>query len=206
MSSNDQPNAHSSPPFSDVTGVILAGGRSRRMGRDKASLPVAGQPLIERTIRLFQSLFRHTLIAGDRPDLAGPELPAYPDEYPGSALGGLYTGLLRAPTPHIFVAACDMPLIEKELIQRLLSYRHKADVVLPQTPAGLEPLLACYHRSCLPMMQQQLEQQQFRILDLFPLLNTRILTDADLPPGWQAALTNINTPEEYGNLLKEKLC
>ena len=77
--------------FDDVTGVILAGGRSRRMGRDKALLKVDGVPLFERILGMMQGFFSNVIIAGDRPDLTRPGVPCYPDRYPGSALGGLYT-------------------------------------------------------------------------------------------------------------------
>jgi molybdopterin-guanine dinucleotide biosynthesis protein A len=76
--------------------------------------------------------------------------------------------------------------------------------VLPQTPAGLEPLFACYSRNCLEIMQQQLESGNFRILDIYPHLNIKIVTENELPDNWQKALTNINTPQDYSRLQKDK--
>ena len=190
--------------FDDVTGVILAGGQSRRMGRDKATLEIDGTSLFETIAGVFTGLFARTLIAGDRPDLSRPGIPAFADEFPGSALGGLYTGLKHARTPYVFVTACDMPFVDAALIRSLIEIRHEYDVVLPRTPSGLEPLFACYGKNCLEIMRRQLESGNFRILDIYPQLRVRIVTEQELPENWQQALTNINTPQDYLRLRKEK--
>jgi molybdopterin-guanine dinucleotide biosynthesis protein A len=186
--------------IADVTGVILAGGRSTRMGRDKATLEVEGMPLFHRVLAAFQEIFPSVLIAGDRADLAGPDLPYYPDRYPGSALGGLYTGLCEARTEYIFVAGCDMPFPDPQLIRTILAHRRGFDVVVPRTPTGLEPLFAVYGKGCLGPMRQLLDKGCYAIIDLFPLLRVRYVTAPELPPGWERALRNINTPEEYRHI------
>jgi len=180
----------------DVTGVILAGGLSRRMGRDKATLEVAGEPLFERVLGLFRRFFPRNVIAGDRPDLARPGVPCFPDRYPGSALGGLYTGLLAAETPYIFVAACDMPSPDPALLRTILARRHGYDIVVIRTPSGLEPLFALYGKGCLVPMQALLEAGNFRIYDFYPEVRVCYLGPAELPAGWERALRNVNTPEE----------
>ena len=191
------------PLFSDVTGVILAGGRSRRMGRDKATLEIGGKALIEGIVELFGQIFPRTLIAGDRPDLARPNLPAFADAYPGSALGGLHTGLVHAETPYIFVAACDMPFLDEEMIRALLERREGYDVILPGTPEGLEPLIACYGQGCLPVISRQLQIGNFRILDIYPELRMRVVGPEELPVNWRTALTNINTPADLADAVRE---
>ena len=78
----------------DITGVILVGGKSRRMGRDKAFLDVAGKSLFERVLEVFRESFDRIVLVGDREErFAAYGLPVLPDIYPGSSLGGLYTGL-----------------------------------------------------------------------------------------------------------------
>ncbi|MDX9708024.1 MAG: molybdenum cofactor guanylyltransferase [Trichloromonas sp.] len=191
------------PPFPDVTGVILAGGRSRRMGRDKATLEIGGRSLIAGIAELFGRLFSKTLIAGERPDLVRPNLPAYADTYPGSALGGLHTGLMHAETPYIFVAACDMPFVDEGLIRALLERREGYDVILPGTPEGLEPLIACYGQGFLPVISRQLQGGNFRILDIYPELRMRIAGPEELPVNWRTALTNINTPADLANAVRD---
>lgn len=203
MTTNEQRQLMASPPYPDVTGVILAGGRSRRMGRDKATLEIAGKALIEGIAELFGQLFPKTLIAGERPDLARPNLPAYADTYPGSALGGLHTGLVHAETPYIFVTACDMPFVDEGLIRALLERREGFDVILPGTPEGLEPLFACYGQGCLPVINRQLQGGNFRILDIYPELRMRIVGPEELPGNWRTALTNINTPADLANAVRD---
>ena len=102
---HDSHSAH----INDVTGVLLAGGKSVRMGYDKARIAVGGQYLLSRSLNMLCQYFTSVLISGNRPDLATSNIPAIPDDYPGSALGGLYTGLQSAKTYWIFVAPCDMP-------------------------------------------------------------------------------------------------
>jgi molybdopterin-guanine dinucleotide biosynthesis protein A len=189
--------------YPDVTGVILAGGKSRRMGTDKARLKLSGQSLFERSLELLQSFFATIIIAGDRPDLARPGIPAIPDLYPGSALGGLHTGLISAKTDWIFVVPCDMPYPDPLIIETLLQYRQAVEAVIPRTSAGYEPVFALYHKNCLPQMEAMLQQDQFRIYDFYQRIPIRYLEPPDLPDGWQRSLININTPEQLTKIEKE---
>lgn len=189
--------------FNEVTGVILAGGRSSRMGRDKAMLKVGKETLFDRILGVMQSLFPRVLIAGDRPDLARPDVPCYPDHYPGSALGGLYTGLIEAKTDAIFVSSCDIPFPAAEIIRLILSVREGYDAVVPLTPDGFEPLFALYHKACLPAMRDMLERKEYCVFDFYPLMRVRYLSVAELPPDWRWSLMNVNTPEEF-DFLKER--
>lgn len=181
-------------PWPDVAGVLLAGGRSARMGTDKALLAFAGEPLWRRGQRVLTSLFSRVLIAGDRLDLATPEIPCYPDQYPGSALGGLATALTHASRDWICVLPCDLPFPSPALLTALLENRAGAQAVVPRTPHGSEPLVACYHRDCLPVVIDQLERGHLRLTDLLGLLATRFLGPQELPPGWRRALRNLNAP------------
>ena len=187
----------------DVTGVILAGGRSRRMGMDKATLPVAGEALFRRTLSMLQGLFARVLIAGDRPDLAQPGVPAVSDVYPGSALGGLHGGLCAAASPWIFAAPCDLACPDPQLARAILAERGDCDCVVLKTPSGLEPVFALYHRNCLAPMEQMLVRGRYRIHDLFSQVRVRYLAAATLPAGWERALINLNTPEDIRRLTGE---
>ncbi|SEA75014.1 molybdopterin-guanine dinucleotide biosynthesis protein B [Desulfuromusa kysingii] len=194
ITDNDQNN---------VTGVLLAGGKSRRMGQDKAAIKLAGSTMFERTLKLLQNNFKHVLIAGDRPDLARPQIPAFPDIYPGSALGGLYTGLKTATTDWIFVAPCDMPFPDERIVHLLLQYRANFDAVVPRTNQGYEPVFALYHKNCLPQMEKMLQQGQYRIYAFYQRIKIRYLDSSELPDGWQQALLNVNTPDDLARI-KEK--
>ena len=188
--------------FNDVTGVILAGGRSSRMGRDKAMLKMGDETLFERILGIMQPLFTQVIIAGNRPDLTRPGVPFFPDLYPGSALGGLYTGLFVAETDKIFVSSCDIPFPAPDIIRIILSEREGYDAVVPLTPDGFEPLFALYHKNCLPAMRDMLERKEYCVFDFYPLMRVRYVSVAELPPDWRWSLMNVNTPEEFNSLKK----
>ena len=190
--------------INDVTGVLLAGGKSRRMGYDKACIEVAGQPLIAKSLDLLCHYFERVLISGDRPDLAQSEIPAIADIYPGSALGGLYTGLQAAKTDWIFVAPCDMPYPDSRILELLVKQRSGFDAVVPRIPEGYEPVFALYHKNCLQHMEEMLQQDQYRIYDFYQRINIHYLDWQQMPNGWERSLLNINTPEQLDELQKEQ--
>jgi molybdopterin-guanine dinucleotide biosynthesis protein A len=190
--------------YPDVTGVLLAGGKSRRMGRDKAALVVAGKTMADRMLEWLQSHFPQTLIAGDRPDLARPGIACHPDIYTGSSLGGLHNGLLHAPTEWIFAVACDMPFPDTRLLVPMLNQRDRASAVVLQTEDGFEPLFALYHKSCLSHLERLLQEQKFRIQGFFDLISFTALDPSHYIEDWQKALSNLNTPEDLQRVAQEQ--
>jgi molybdopterin-guanine dinucleotide biosynthesis protein A len=182
--------------ISGVTGVILAGGKSFRMGEDKANLPVNGKTLFSVNLDLLRMYFSRVIIAGDRPDLARPDVPYIPDIFPGSALGGLYTGLKSVDTDWIFVIPCDMPFPDGRILEQLHSMYQGTDAVIPETPKGYEPVFAFYHKNCLPTFERALQEGRKSIFSLYPKLNVRFLKWQDMPEGWEKSLLNVNTPED----------
>src|SRR5512137_2698088 len=120
--------------LSSITGVILVGGKSRRMGKDKAFLEIDGVPMFERVLSATGENFASILLIGSGPErFAGYALAPHPDIYPGSALGGLYTGLFLAETDLIFVTSCDIPFPSSALIRHLSSLADGFDAVVPRT-------------------------------------------------------------------------
>lgn len=194
--SNPPPPNATPSAYPDVTGVILAGGRSRRMGCDKALLKIDGQTLFERILTLMQGLFSQVMIAGDRPDLRRPGVPAVADAYPGSALGGIHTGLAGAATDWVFVAPCDMPYPDDRIVRKLLAERAGHDAVVPRTASGFEPVFALYHKRCLDVVDAMLRRRHYRIYDFYSHIDVHYLTAEQLPSGWEQSLLNLNTPED----------
>ena len=185
---------------SDITGIILVGGRSSRMGRDKALLQIDGLPLVDRVLAAMSECFEQIVLVGDRKErFAGYGLTVLPDLYPGSALGGLYTGLVHAETDYLFVSSCDIPFPRSELIRFLCSQRDGYDAVVPHPSHGFEPLFALYARSCLEPIRQLLEQGTYRISDLYSRVRVRLVPDRELAPFDRdgRALLNVNTPLEF---------
>jgi molybdenum cofactor guanylyltransferase len=192
--------------FNNITGVILVGGKSRRMGQDKAFLVIEGLPVIERIITVMQGCFKQLLLVGDRPErFESYGLPMVPDLYPGSSLGGLYTGLQHAETDRIFVSSCDIPFPDPELIRLICAEAGGFDAVVPATEGGLEPLFAFYHKACLPAMQAALEAGNYRITSVLHHLNVKTIPQEQMKmidPGGRGLL-NINTPQDYAACREE---
>ncbi|GFO64713.1 molybdenum cofactor guanylyltransferase [Geomonas paludis] len=186
----------------DITGVILVGGKSRRMGRDKAFLQLLGRPLFERVLDLFAESFPKVVLVGDRGErFAGYPLQVLPDLVPGSSLGGVYTGLCGADSEWIFVASCDLPFPSKTILQHLCSLRAECDAVVPKTRQGYEPLFALYSKRCLEPIRELLEGGDCCAYAWYPRVRVKeVGADeiARLDPAGTAFL-NLNTPEDVIN-------
>ena len=182
--------------INDTTGVLLAGGKSTRMGQDKASIELSGTPIYSSALEFLRQHFQAVIIAGDRPDLALEGIPSIADRYPGSALGGLHTGLSATSTDWIFVMPCDLPYPDDRLLKLLYDLREGVDAVVPKTPAGYEPVFAFYHKRCLPIFDEALRNGRNSIFSLYPQLKVSFLEWKDMPRGWEKSLLNINTREE----------
>ena len=183
----------------DVTGVLLAGGKSRRMGEDKRYLVVGEQTLLERGLAVFRSIFQEVLvvIAQDSPPLS-IDARVVRDLVPDcGSLGGLYTGLTQATTPYIFVVACDMPFLNQAVIAQFMSRRATADIVIAKLDGRLHPMHALYSACCLPALEQMIRARQLKIQEIVSQssLRVRYVTETDLltidPSGH--SFYNVNT-------------
>ncbi|MEI8015998.1 MAG: molybdenum cofactor guanylyltransferase [Nitrospira sp.] len=183
----------------EVTGVLLAGGKSRRMGEDKRHLVVGEQTLLERGLAVLQSIFCEVLvvIAQDSPPLkvaARVVRDLVPD---CGSLGGLYTGLTQATTPYIFVVACDMPFLNQTVITQFTSRRGTADIVMARLADRLHPMHALYGKRCVPALEEMIRARQFKIQEVLShsFLRVHYVTEADLltidPSGH--SFYNVNT-------------
>lgn len=140
----------------DCTAIILAGGDSRRMGRDKATLPFANQTLIQAVIATMQQLFPVTIVSvrQPRPEIALPQICDMQAD--GGPLAGLVTALGSIATPWAFVVACDMPFVSPALVEQLAEHRAQRQAVVPVVHGQLQPLAAFYSTGCIPLMRASL--------------------------------------------------
>jgi FdhD protein len=195
------PAPHGGGRIPGVTGVILAGGESRRMGCDKSLLPIAGARFIERIYRQMAALFDEVIIVTNSPGLY-EELPCrkVPDLYPvKGSLAGIHSGLSHARSDRIFVVACDMPFLSAEVIRRLCARSEAADVIIPRSERGVEPLHALYDTRCLPAVEELLDAGEKKIVRFFPQVRVCEVPPtafADCDPDGRS-FRNINTPQEY---------
>lgn len=187
-----------------VTAAVLAGGRSQRMGVDKTLLPFDGEPLVARVADIAAQVCSGVMVVTNRPEaVADIGLPAsvsiLTDEvaYQGP-LGGLVTALTHAEEEWVLALAADMPWLEPKVIRALWDARDGAQVVLPTSEKGPEPLLALYHTSVLPEARRVLESGRRRLVAILPKVKTvevSLDTLRRVDPGLRS-LVNVNTPEE----------
>jgi len=187
-----------------VSGILLAGGESRRMGRiNKALLEVGGRRIVERVVDTLALLFREVIIVTNTPeDYRFLGLPMFRDRVPGcGALGGLYTGLASCSGDYGFLVACDMPFLRKDVISSMVDMIAGQDVIIPRVRGKLEPLHAMYSRRCLPFIEGLMAQADLKILDLFDHVHVAEVPEemlARLDPQFSFTI-NLNTPEDLAN-------
>jgi molybdopterin-guanine dinucleotide biosynthesis protein A len=181
--------------------VILAGGKSRRMGRNKALLDFGGERLIQRVHRILKGAFDEVLISAPNDGTYGfLSAPVVPDVYEsGGSLAGIHAGLLRSRSESCFFVACDMPFLNIELIRYLDGFTSEYDLVIPMSRNGLEPLHAFYAKSCLPHMERQLKEGNLKVIDFFDRINVREVTvdEAREYDPDEMSYFNINTQEKF---------
>ncbi|MCA9935296.1 MAG: molybdenum cofactor guanylyltransferase [Ardenticatenaceae bacterium] len=183
-----------------VTVAIMAGGQSSRMGRDKSFVLFEGQPLIERVRDRVADLGNELILITNKPaEYAHLGLPIYGDVIPDCGpLGGIYTAVHHASYPHTLVVACDMPWLNRGLLQYMISLRETADIVVPRWEKFPEPLHAVYGKACLPAMYEKLQAQQLKITGFFGRMSVRFV-DREEIERWDEdgrSFTNINTPHD----------
>ena len=190
-----------------VTGVILAGGSSRRMGRNKALMEIEGEAIITRSYRTLATLFHEVIIVTNSPD----EYAFLPCRKVadictgGGSIAGLQAGLSASNTEKIFVTACDMPFLNPDLIRLLCKTAGNSDAVVPLNGEGLrEPLHALYNRSLLNRMQSQIESGDKSILHLLDNILTTLVPQETLSSigGALESFRNVNTMEEYRRITR----
>lgn len=187
-------------PDAALSVVILAGGRGRRLGQDKATLPFGAGTLLQYVVDHLSAL-TDDVIAVLRRDQAltvrGARL--VPDRRPeGGALVGIGTGLRAARYAWSLVVACDMPFVELPLVRYMRAQTRGHDIVVPHVEAGYEPLHALYHRRCAAAVWQALDSDQHRLISFHAGLRVREIGQAELdahdPLG--RSFYNINTPDD----------
>ena len=187
-----------------VTGIILAGGLSRRLGRDKAVEPINGQPLIGRVMDTLSGIADELVVVVNTPQ-RGRELPlpdsavAAVDIYPNAgSLGGIFTGLSAASNQWGIVTACDMPFLNIDLLSNLLSFRESHDAVVPVLDHRPEPTHAAYSKVCLAAIEARLEAGDLKIARFFDDVRVKYVSQQrveEIDPG-RLSFFNVNTEED----------
>jgi molybdenum cofactor guanylyltransferase len=199
--------------FLEVTGFVLAGGASRRMGRPKAALVLGDEPLLERQVCLLEAVSRTVAVIG--PATASPALAAtvraltpsdvrvIPDEVPGRGpLGGIYTGLRWTHTEFNLFLGCDLPFMDARFLGYLCerALDSGAGVSVPESVKNsLQPLVAVYRRRVIPAIRASLERGNNKVTSFYPRVRCAVLDWPEIArAGFSSRIfDNINTPEDY---------
>ena len=188
-------------PAGEATAVILAGGKSSRMGQPKALLLFAGEPLIVHLVcRLGQLFSDIVVVAAPEQDLPALSATIVRDDVAHQGpVGGIYYGLEAARREICFVASCDAPFLNLRLIAYLMTQISDFDVVVPFIQDRYQPLHAVYRKRVAPFLKEQLERGELRPIFLYDKVRTRKVTESEMHPHDPENLSflNMNTPEDY---------
>jgi molybdopterin-guanine dinucleotide biosynthesis protein A len=191
-----------------ISAAILAGGQSRRMGRDKAWLDLGdGVPLVRRVADVLSSFADELIIVARDERFAALGHPLVPDRYgEAGAFGGIATAVAATRGELTAVAACDMPWPSAAVYRLLLETARGFDVVIPKIADEFETMHALYRRTCLPAMERALARGDRRVISFFPDVRVRSVGAAELravDPELRS-FTNLNTPADLERARSER--
>lgn len=183
-----------------ATAGILAGGASSRMGRNKALMEFRGTPLLRRQIDLLSPLFSEVIVGANDPAPYSPfKVRVVPDLLSERcSLTGIHA-LLKAAAGRVFVVACDMPFLHPALIEHLGATPGEADVVVPESDRGLEPLHAFYGPRCIPAIEQAAARGAWKVSDFYAAVRVKKvrIRDSEWLVEGRSPFLNANTPDEW---------
>lgn len=186
--------------------AILAGGNSRRFGEDKALAQLHGRPLLAHVLERTAGLAAESYIITNHPAayaqfgqrLLGDLLPGV------GALGGLYTALHYAAQPWLLVLACDLPLVNRALLEYMLTLTEGAEAVVPYLAGLPEPLHALWSKACLAPVREAVGRGERRVVSVFPAIRIRQITEGEIEiyDPEHLSFLNVNTPEQLAEVAK----
>lgn len=184
-----------------VSGAILAGGHSRRMGHDKALLELDGRPMIAVVAEQLRAVAAEVIIAADDSRFYAPFADrCVPDHYSGvGTLGGIHAALAAATHDRVLVVGCDMPFLKPVVLRWFVEAAEAAEVVILRQGRWVEPLHALYRKSCRPAIEEAIESGRRRVISFFESVRVRYVEPreiAHLDPDLRS-FVNINTLEEW---------
>lgn len=194
--------------YSDVAGIILAGGKSSRMGVNKSFLKLGNQTIIERITDLMKSIFKEVIIITNTPaEYAFLQLPLYEDIFKGKGpLGGIHSGLTYSKTEKNFVSSCDIPLMTKEMIEHILNYKTEKPIIFCEAAGYHQPLVGVYKKEVVAEIEKILsnndETTDKSFHHFLKRVNAEIIHPKNLSFYKDEFFFNVNKKEDYEKLLK----
>lgn len=181
-------------PKEELTTVILAGGTSRRMGRDKAFLDLNDQTFIERILQVVKEVTPQVIIIANTPQYDSLNVPVYPDLIKDCGpVGGIYTAMEIVQTPYLLVLSCDIPLLNTAVLKHLINESVPCDANILTTEGRWQPLTAIYNSKTKSIFKKALDAKTLKLRSLLAAMS---LHEIACPKVLIPCLNNINTPND----------
>ena len=186
-----------------TTSIVLAGGKSTRLGKDKTAELIGGASLLQRVLSRLATFSTEIILViaqgqAKPPHALPPETRVIEDVFPDAgSLGGIYSGLTASSSYYNLIVACDMPFLDVSLLRYLLALSPSFDAVIPRVGGYLEPLHAVYSKDCLTPIRNLLEQDNHKIIDFLPQIKVRYVEEEEVNrfDPEHLSFLNINTQE-----------
>ncbi len=190
-----------------VSAAVLAGGKSIRMGNNKALINIGINSLVEITINKIRPFFQEIILITNKAEsYAHLKISMVPDIYKNCGpLGGIHAALKAASCEFVFVVACDMPFIEPKLVEHILkSANQNSDIVVPRIDEYSEPLHALYRKGCLPVIEFCLKRGEYKSTSIWPYLRVKYVEREEISrfADYMKVFYNINTPVDLNKAKK----
>jgi len=184
----------------NLTGVIIAGGKSKRMGKNKLLLTFQNQTLLDKAVYLLEN-FTSKIIISTNNDTLQTSYTVLRDSIQNiGPLAGIYQALNNATTPRIIIIPVDMPLLNKQILQFLLNKSEEyAQINIFKTTQHIQMLVGIYHKSLLPVIEKQIEKKLYKLRDLLPVSSVNYIDGTQ----FEDKFINVNTPLEWQNLINK---
>ena len=182
----------------EITGVVLAGGESSRMGEDKSVMLFREQQLIKFSLSALEPYCKDLFISSSKSIHQDFNYRIFADEHKNiGPIAGIHSSLKNTSTDYIIILPCDSPMIKKKFIEFLISMAdNKVDALVPMYDGHLEPLFSIYHRRILPAVEEQIEKKDYKLANLLQKINAKIIEVQD-----RSCFVNINTPADFNKYL-----
>ena len=185
----------------DISGFILAGGKSQRMGTNKALLLVQDESLLNRMIRLIRPFCKTVAISGQNDDYNGFNVDVVPDLYPDCGpISGIVSSLSYSSTEWNLLVSVDVPFINAELIQHLITHIGQYDCIIPVHEGGIEPLIGLYNRQIVSVIEEMINRGDYKLMRLLSKLNMLKVDCNRLIKQYPRLFFNVNCPEDYNSI------
>jgi molybdopterin-guanine dinucleotide biosynthesis protein A len=182
----------------EITGIVLAGGKSSRMGKDKGLINLNGEKMVNYSINTLKPICNNIIIISNNDDYDGLGYPVYKDIYKNQGpLAGIHTGLTNSETEKNIILSCDSPFVPTDLLKHLIDNSNEFDAVVPKYYNRLYPLTAVYNKACINVFENCIKEDKLKVKKAIELVNSNVIElSSNLDFVNDKMFTNINTLAE----------